>query len=508
MSIGGPFQTWTSTGFPYAGFPTVAPFWGDVDTRDSLSGLVYYKLSPTYLIIQWEQVGYFSNHSDLLNTFQLIITDGNDTILPLGNNVNFCYQDMQWTTGDASGGVGGFGGTPTTVGINQGNGVDYIQLGLYDHAGVDWDGPAGINDGISSLDGQSFYFNCCFSNSNIPPVIRSTAVCDTLHLCVGDTFLVDADYLSPEPAQITTPSVNTNGMAGITILQQITANIAHIQLQIIANAANLGYNTVFLIGTDNGFPSQTSITPIVIGIHPSTVASTISITYLNCSCQVMSTASGGTAPYTYQWCDGSTNPVMNNCTPETCILTITDSFGCIVTDTAIITPPPALTMNPVVTNASCSGCYDGSILINPSGGLMPYQVYLNGVPVANDTIPNLQPGTYVVCMTDAWGCSVCDTLQISNPTEISSLQNSKPLFIVGPVPAKGKLSIAGPKLSEMVSIELYDQIGERVLSQNIHKSSDGLHDEVNVSGLSQGIFNYVIRTEKQILQSGRVVINR
>jgi hypothetical protein len=59
-------------------------------------------------------------------------------------------------------------------------------------------------------------------------------------------------------------------------------------------------------------------------------------------------------------------------------------------------------------------------------------------------------------------------------------------------------------LLEAVSIELYDQIGERVLSQSIN-SSDGLGDEVNVSGLSPGIFNYVIRTEKQILQSGRVV---
>jgi hypothetical protein len=118
----------------------VAPFWGDVDTRGGLSGLVYYKLTPTHLIVQWEQVGYFASHDDLLNTFQLIITDGNDTIIPTGKNVNFCYQDMQWTTGDASGGSGGFGGTPTTVGINQGNGVDFIQLGLYDHAGVDWDG--------------------------------------------------------------------------------------------------------------------------------------------------------------------------------------------------------------------------------------------------------------------------------------------------------------------------------------------------------------------------------
>ncbi|MBK7573604.1 MAG: hypothetical protein IPI10_19160 [Bacteroidetes bacterium] len=34
-----------------------------------------------------------------------------------------------WTTGDASGGTGGFIGTPATVGVNNGNGIDYIQIG-------------------------------------------------------------------------------------------------------------------------------------------------------------------------------------------------------------------------------------------------------------------------------------------------------------------------------------------------------------------------------------------
>ena len=67
---------------------------------------------------------------------QLIITDGNDPIITPGNNVQFCYKDMQWTTGAASQGVNGFGGTPATVGVNRGNGVDYIQIGRYDQAGA------------------------------------------------------------------------------------------------------------------------------------------------------------------------------------------------------------------------------------------------------------------------------------------------------------------------------------------------------------------------------------
>jgi hypothetical protein len=48
--------------------------------------------------------------TDKLNDFQLILTDGSDPLLPNGNNIAFCYGDMQWTTGSASQCVGGFGG--------------------------------------------------------------------------------------------------------------------------------------------------------------------------------------------------------------------------------------------------------------------------------------------------------------------------------------------------------------------------------------------------------------
>src|SRR6185436_7373889 len=138
ISFNNPYFTYSPVGFPSNQYFMVAPFWGDVDTRTNfqtgttLSGLVYYKITPTSLIVKWDTVGYFATHDDLLNTFQLIITDGTDPILPPGNNVNFCYGDMNWTTGDASQGVGGYGGFPANVGANSGNGIDFIQFGRFD----------------------------------------------------------------------------------------------------------------------------------------------------------------------------------------------------------------------------------------------------------------------------------------------------------------------------------------------------------------------------------------
>lgn len=35
---------------------------------------------------------------------------------------------IQWTTGDASGGSGGFGGTPAKAGFNAGDGINYATV--------------------------------------------------------------------------------------------------------------------------------------------------------------------------------------------------------------------------------------------------------------------------------------------------------------------------------------------------------------------------------------------
>ena len=63
-----PYPTFTSNPFPDSNFNMIAPFWGDVDTRDSLnsptsSGLVYYKITPSAIIVKWENVGFYDIHS-------------------------------------------------------------------------------------------------------------------------------------------------------------------------------------------------------------------------------------------------------------------------------------------------------------------------------------------------------------------------------------------------------------------------------------------------------------
>ncbi|HEX5054850.1 MAG TPA: nidogen-like domain-containing protein [Planctomycetota bacterium] len=204
ISFGSPFATFTASGFPVNGFPMVAPFWGDVDSGSTINnngGTVWFRSEAHRFIVIWDHVGYYNEHFDKTNTFELIISDGTDPSIGIGNNVCFCYDDMQWTTGDASSGTGGFGGTPATVGVNAGDGVNFFQIGRFDHEGVDYDGPGGNADGVSYLDGQTICFSAANLPGNQPPIAVNVPPGNKYHANVGVPIVISINWIGPEAGQ-------------------------------------------------------------------------------------------------------------------------------------------------------------------------------------------------------------------------------------------------------------------------------------------------------------------
>ncbi len=273
ISFVSPYITFTPNPFPDSSYNMIAPFWADVDTRgtyDSLGvstgdgGSVWYKITPTSLIVNWNQVGYFSNHTDLVSTFQLIISNGSDSLVSAGGNVSFCYQDMQWTTGDVSQGVGGFGGVPATVGVNVGNGTDFFQVGQFDQSGTAFDGPINLNDGVDFLDGQEIYFNVAgMSTTNTPPLLISSTICDTIDVYTGDTLgksgnSIDFSFgiMTPETNQTIVTSHNTNAPIGVFSYTSNNIGNQFYNVNATFNAAGVspGIYTVDFTATDDGFP--------------------------------------------------------------------------------------------------------------------------------------------------------------------------------------------------------------------------------------------------------------
>ncbi len=262
ITFGGGTASFTATGFPTVGNPMIAPFWGDVDTRNTGSGVVYYKVFPTRLVVTWDHVGYYNSHADKRSTFQVIISDGNDPVVGFGNNVCFCYGDMQWTTGDASGGVGGFGGVPATVGINAGDGVNFFQLGRFDHAGNDYDGPGGAADGVDFLDNT----RQCFATgtiANSPPIyLNPPSGCLMASVGVPLTFTIQA--IGPEAGQ-TVNIVETSGLANVTCVP-VAGNPATITCTFTPGPTQTGTQVLTFVATDNFMPPASSNLTVCIEV--------------------------------------------------------------------------------------------------------------------------------------------------------------------------------------------------------------------------------------------------
>jgi len=130
ISFGAGIPAFTPQGPTGATQPVISPFFADVDTRASTSGVMHIRQDiPNELIVTWDAVGYFNSHADKLNSFQLVVR-GPGFAIPAGEGaIGFFYKTMQWETGDASGGSGGFGGTPAAVGFGDGAGNGEVLEG-------------------------------------------------------------------------------------------------------------------------------------------------------------------------------------------------------------------------------------------------------------------------------------------------------------------------------------------------------------------------------------------
>ncbi len=102
----------TFTPNPIAGsnLAILAPFWADVDTRGTGSGITAYGTGAiggrNAFAVNWFGVGYYNSNFDKLNTFQLVMIDRTDT--GAGNfDFEFNYSGIQWDTGEASDGIDG-----------------------------------------------------------------------------------------------------------------------------------------------------------------------------------------------------------------------------------------------------------------------------------------------------------------------------------------------------------------------------------------------------------------
>ncbi len=240
-------------GFPTS-TPMVAAFWGDVDTRNESSGRVWYKVYADRLVVTWDRVGFFDSRVDKINTFQLIIR-ANTAPGFSGNDVTYAYDDMQWTTGEASSGVNGFGGSPSTVGLNRGNNVDFIQTGRFDKNGGD--APTlSATGGIDWLDGRCLSYRALGTAGNLPPEVTGLPSGNQIVLNQGQSQTVTLGFAGPETNQTVTVTSALGGLCNATA--NVTGNgTQNPTLTFVATGGtcNVGTNAVVFTAADSGTPT-------------------------------------------------------------------------------------------------------------------------------------------------------------------------------------------------------------------------------------------------------------
>ncbi len=134
-----------------------------------------------------------------------------------------------------------------------------------------------------------------------------------------------------------------------------------------------------------------------------------------CDGQATVTMTGGTSPFTYLWSTGGTGATETGLCAGTHTVDVTDANGCVASATVTITEPTTVTASVAGTDVSCNGVCDGSADVTVNGGTTPYTFAWDHGPTAEDLTGVLCAGNYGVTITDANGCSVYQTVTITEP---------------------------------------------------------------------------------------------
>lgn len=192
--------------------------------------------------------------------------------------------------------------------------------------------------------------------------------------------------------------------------------------------SNLAAGTYSLTITDSkGCPATTT----AIIAEPAPVTITFN-SQVNVSCfagnngSVAAAPAGGTPNYAYSWIPGSaTTNSISNLAAGTYSVTVTDSKGCMESNTVSITQPAApLSVSTSFTAASCFGTSDGSVTASGAGGTSPYSYLWDSGNLPGATIAGLPAETYSVVATDAAGCTATNFATITQPSPMVLVTSS------------------------------------------------------------------------------------
>ena len=152
---------------------------------------------------------------------------------------------------------------------------------------------------------------------------------------------------------------------------------------------------------------------------------------------------GGNSPYTYSWTNAEAGVSDTVITAGNYTVTVTDAQLCTVTASGTLTvntgASPVVINEQSLNNEKCFGDANGSIVVNATNGITPYQYSWSDFETGN-TASNLSSGSYAVTATDGGGCTATATFNVTDPTPLNvnaTVQNIDCGNVVGSITASG-----------------------------------------------------------------------
>lgn len=254
---------------------------------------------------------------------------------------------------------------------------------------------------------------------------------------------------------------------------------------------SVGPGTYTCVVTDGLGCTDTVVTVLAVSNIAATASASNPLCFGTNTGSVTVVASGGTAPYAYDWA-GSTasGTVLSGLSQGSYSVVVTDTYGCTTTASASVNEPSAWSVSAAVTPAVFGA--DGAIDLLVSGASGPYTYSWNNNATTQD-LNNLDGGVYVITITDSLGCTYSDSIVVNSIVglQISDL-NAAQVF---PNPSNGTFFIAGPALN---AITLFNTFGQKV-NIELQAIGEGKY-QVLTQQLANGSYILELQSNDQLLR--------
>lgn len=263
---------------------------------------------------------------------------------------------------------------------------------------------------------------------------------------------------------------------------------------------------------DNGVEAST-ISTITQPDIPLSFTTTTNYTGTGCNKKGLITivAEGGQAPYTYSKdnVDYDSNPIFTDLNPDMYKLYVKDVRGCISTKEVMLYPLPDM-IPPFfsVTNVTCNGGNDGSVIFDSKKYSGTYTYEINGgAPIIGNIISGLSAGTYFIGVTNSnAGCGTMIKITITEPSRILNIVTAvSNVFCSGNNDGIITATVTGGKAPYFYSID-----GETYVDSNVfYNLIAGTYSiTVKDSNGNCGVITNIIVTESTPLSAKFTVKNQ